>query len=99
MRIGSPGIGYDGAGDGADHRGNPKPASRVEPELKPTDVEDSQLRATIAVMARDKLLAFLTHRDAEATNTSPAAPLAVIRNALAALRPSEPRPHQVDRGD
>ena len=55
--------------------------------------------ATIAVMARDKLLAFLTRRDIEATNTSPAAPLAVIRYALAALRPSEPPPHQVDRGD
>jgi transposase len=36
--------------------------------LKPTDVEGSHLRATIAVTARDKLLVFLTRRDVEATN-------------------------------
>ena len=36
--------------------------------LKPTDVEGSTLRATIAVTARDKLLVFLTRRDVEATN-------------------------------
>jgi hypothetical protein len=29
-------------------------------DLKPTDVEGSHLRATIAVTARDKLLVFLT---------------------------------------
>src|SRR5467141_3889358 len=38
------------------------------PDLKPTDVEGSHLRATIAVTARDKLLVFLTRRDVEATN-------------------------------
>jgi transposase len=37
-------------------------------DLKPTDVEGSHLRATIAVTARDKLLVFLTRRDVEATN-------------------------------
>jgi transposase len=37
-------------------------------ELKPTDVEGSHLRATIAVTASDKLLVFLTRRDVEATN-------------------------------
>jgi hypothetical protein len=36
-------------------------------DLKPTDVEGSHLRATIAVTARDKLLVFLTRRDVEAT--------------------------------
>jgi transposase len=38
--------------------------------LKPTDVEGSHLRATIAVTARDKLLVFLTRRDVEATNNA-----------------------------
>ena len=37
-------------------------------DLKPTDVEGSHLRATIAVTARDKLLVFLTRRDVAATN-------------------------------
>jgi hypothetical protein len=37
-------------------------------DLKPTDVEGSHLRATIAVTATDKLLMFLTRRDVAATN-------------------------------
>jgi hypothetical protein len=37
-------------------------------DLKPTDVEGSHLRATIAVTASDKLLVFLTRRDVAATN-------------------------------
>jgi hypothetical protein len=37
-------------------------------DLKPTDVEGSHLRATIAVTASDKLLVFLTRRDIAATN-------------------------------
>jgi len=77
--------------DQARSRFPPVPAARLR--------NSARRVATIAVMARDKLLAFLTRRDIEATNTSPAAPLAVIRYALAALRPSEPPPHQVDRGD
>ena len=47
-------------------------------DLKPTDVEGSHLRATIAVTARDKLLVFLRRRDVEATNN----------NSERALRPS-----------
>jgi hypothetical protein len=42
--------------------------TRRTSDLKPTDVEGSHLRATIAVMARDKLLVFLTPRDVAATN-------------------------------
>jgi len=38
-------------------------------DLKPTDVEGGQLRATIDVTARDELLFFLKRRDVEATNS------------------------------
>jgi transposase len=37
-------------------------------DLKPTDVEGSHLRATVAVTASDKLLVFLARGDVEATN-------------------------------
>jgi hypothetical protein len=36
-------------------------------DLKPTDVEGTHLRATVAVTARDKLLVFLTRPDVETT--------------------------------
>jgi transposase len=47
-------------------------------DLKPTDVEGSHLRATVAVTASDRLPVFLTRRDVGATNN----------NSERALRPS-----------
>lgn len=47
-------------------------------DLKPTEVEGSHLRATIAVTARDKPLVFLTRRDVEATNNESERALARI---------------------
>src|SRR5271163_3201809 len=49
-------------------------------DLKPTDVEGSHLRATIAVTARDKLLVFLTRRDSRGDQQRERAGAAALGN-------------------